>query len=134
MDWMILPLKRYADFRGRSCRREYWMFALMHFAIGMLLYVPILGAMLSAETNEPPAMLGVCVPLFILYTLVMFVPALAVQVRRLHDLDKSGWMMLVGLIPFVGGLILLYFMCSAGTKGPNRFGPEPTADDAAQPA
>ncbi|SNS17599.1 Uncharacterized membrane protein YhaH, DUF805 family [Sphingomonas laterariae] len=128
MEWMLLPLKRYADFGGRSSRREYWMFALLHATIGLLLYVPIIGALLAAPTNEPPTMLGVVLPLFLLYMLVMFVPALAVQVRRLHDLDKSGWLLLLGFIPFIGVFVLLYFMCIEGTRGPNRYGQDPRTD------
>ena len=54
-------------------------------------------------------------------------PAIAVQVRRFHDQDKSGWFVLLGLIPYVGGLIVLVFMCLPGTPGPNRFGPRPAS-------
>jgi uncharacterized membrane protein YhaH (DUF805 family) len=59
------------------------------------------------------------------YFLVFFIPGLAVQVRRFHDQDKSGWFILLGFIPYVGSLILLVFMCLEGTRGPNRFGPDP---------
>lgn len=55
----------------------------------------------------------------------MFIPGLAVQVRRFHDQDKSGWFILLGFIPYIGGLILFVFMCLEGTRGPNRFGPDP---------
>ena len=60
-----------------------------------------------------------------LYGLVAFIPSLAVQVRRFHDQDKSGWFILLGLIPYLGGLVLLIFMCLEGTRGPNRFGADP---------
>ena len=57
--------------------------------------------------------------------LALLVPSIAVQVRRFHDQDRSGWMVLIGLIPYVGGIIVLVFMCLEGTRGPNRFGPDP---------
>ena len=133
MEWMLLPLRRYADFSGRSCRREYWMFALMHGVIGMLLYLPVLTAMVEASHGRPPAILGVALPLFALYVLTMAVPALAVQVRRLHDLGRSGWLLLVGLVPVAGLFILLYFMCQRGTAGSNFYGADPLAEDGILP-
>lgn len=133
MEWMLLPLRRYADFSGRSCRREYWMFALMHGVIGMLLYLPVLTAIAGAPAGPPPAILGVALPLFALYVLVMAVPALAVQVRRLHDLDRSAWGLLWGLLPVAGLFILLYFMGQRGTAGPNRYGADPVTDDMTLP-
>ena len=60
-----------------------------------------------------------------IFALGSFIPALAVQVRRFHDQDKSGWMVLLAFIPFIGGLIVLVFMCLEGTRGGNRFGPDP---------
>ena len=68
---------------------------------------------------------GVYGPLTVIFLLLLIIPGIAVQVRRFHDQDKSGWFVLLGLIPFVGGLIVLVFMCLEGTKGPNRFGPDP---------
>lgn len=133
MEWMLLPLRRYADFSGRSCRREYWMFALMHGVIGLLLYLPVLTAMVEASHGRPPAILGVALPLFALYVLTMAVPALAVQVRRLHDCDRSGWALLWGLVPVVGLFILLYLMGQSGTAGPNRYGADPVTDDMTLP-
>ena len=125
MEWMILPFKRYAEFSGRSRRKEYWMFVLLQ----ILLLVPlilIVSALAgpSADPADPfgsPAMIAVLG----VYFLVFFIPGLAVQVRRFHDQDKSGWFILLGFIPYVGGLITLVFMCIEGTRGPNRFGPDP---------
>lgn len=64
-----------------------------------------------------------------LFFLAVLVPSIAVQVRRFHDQDKSGWMCLIGLIPFVGGIVVLVFMLLEGTKGPNRFGPDPKGEN-----
>ncbi len=64
-------------------------------------------------------------PLTALFFLGILVPSIAVQVRRFHDQDKSGWFVLIGLIPILGGLVVLVFMFLEGTRGPNRFGPDP---------
>ncbi|HZG46474.1 MAG TPA: DUF805 domain-containing protein, partial [Allosphingosinicella sp.] len=64
-----------------------------------------------------------------LWGLLVFIPNLAVTIRRLHDQDKSGWFVLLALIPLVGPIILLVFYCIEGTRGPNRFGPDPKGPD-----
>ncbi|AZI38313.1 hypothetical protein NT2_01_06350 [Caenibius tardaugens NBRC 16725] len=119
MEWMLLPLKRYADFSGRSRRKEYWMFVLGVFIAAIVLSIieGIVG--LSGMVG------GVYGPLTTLFLLGILVPSIAVQVRRFHDQDKSGWFVLLALIPFLGGLAVLVFMCLEGTRGPNRFGPDP---------
>lgn len=61
----------------------------------------------------------------LIYFLILLIPSIAVQVRRFHDQDKSGWMVLLNFVPYVGGLIVLVFMCLEGTRGPNRFGEDP---------
>lgn len=119
MEWMTLPLKRYADFQGRSRRKEYWMFTLFIFIVAVVLGIVegILG--LSGMVG------GVYGPITTLFLLAIIIPSLAVQVRRFHDQDKSGWFVLIGLIPLLGGLVVLVFMCLEGTPGPNRFGDDP---------
>ena len=137
MYWMILPLKRYADFRGRSRRKEYWMFVLGYtlviLAIGLVFG---LGAALTDPgTIDPEAlnspMLFALVAIGIV-GLAIFIPSLAVQVRRLHDRDMSGWWLLLlyalSLLPIVGFLASIAILVLAillGTRGPNRFGPDP---------
>jgi uncharacterized membrane protein YhaH (DUF805 family) len=61
-----------------------------------------------------------------------FIPSLAVQVRRFHDQDKSGWFILLNFVPYVGGLIVFVFMCLEGTRGPNRFGADPKDPNSAE--
>jgi uncharacterized membrane protein YhaH (DUF805 family) len=120
MEWMLLPLKRYADFTGRSRRMEYWMFQL-----GVIIaYVALLivGVVLGA-VSETLGGLVMSAGLIIL-ALGAIIPSIAVGVRRLHDQDKSGWFMLLGLIPIVS-LVLLVFMFLEGTRGPNQYGPDP---------
>jgi uncharacterized membrane protein YhaH (DUF805 family) len=68
---------------------------------------------------------GTAFGLFALFALASFIPTIAVQVRRFHDQDRSGWMVLLALIPYLGGLIVLIFMCLEGTRGANRFGLDP---------
>lgn len=120
MEWMLMPLKRYADFSGRSRRKEYWMFVLLQ----MLLLVPLVLIAMALDGDASGGGLFLIAVLG-LYFLVFLIPGLAVQVRRFHDQDKSGWLVLLGFIPYIGGLILLIFMCLEGTRGHNRFGPDP---------
>ena len=139
MDWMILPLKRYAEFSGRSRRMEYWMFALFT----IIIYV-VLGALMlaggfdfQAITNEtmpeePGAVFWLGAGLLGLFVLGIVVPSIAVNVRRLHDRDMSGWwylgfivlsnIPLLGILVVIGYLVLMFL---PGTSGPNRFGEDP---------
>ena len=109
MEWMILPLKRYADFQGRSRRMEYWMFMLgiIIAAVIIVLIESILG--MGGSLGDTYG------PLSALFLLGIFIPSLAVQVRRFHDQDRSGWFVLLGFIPLLGGLIVFIFMCLEGT-------------------
>jgi uncharacterized membrane protein YhaH (DUF805 family) len=116
MDWMMMPLRKYADFSGRSRRKEYWMFAL-----GVFLTMLVTSIVDQIIFGTPV--------LTVLVALGVFIPSLACQVRRFHDQDKSGWFVLLGLIPLVGGIVLLVFMCLEGTRGNNQFGPDPKGND-----
>ncbi len=127
MEWMFLPIKRYADFQGRSRRLEYWMFVLgMLIAITLLLTPLVFLGFLDGQSvaSRGGLSFGVLAVLALFYVTIL-IPSIAVQVRRFHDQDKSGWLILLGFIPYIGGLILLVFMCLEGTRGPNRFGPDP---------
>ena len=131
MEWMLMPLRRYADFSGRSRRKEYWMFALLQFII-VIAFVAlggILGAFSPDASGEMSFGGGLFLGLIGLYALAVLVPSIAVQVRRFHDQDKSGWFVLLGFIPYIGGLVVLVFMCLEGTKGDNRFGGDPKMNE-----
>jgi uncharacterized membrane protein YhaH (DUF805 family) len=119
IEWMMMPLKRYADFSGRSRRKEYWFFVLGVFIAAIVLSIIERIAGLSGMVG------GVYGPLTTILLLGVIIPSIAVQVRRFHDQDKSGWFVLLSLIPFIGAIIVLVFMFLEGTKGPNRFGPDP---------
>jgi len=126
MEWMLMPLKRYADFSGRSRRKEYWMFILFvvlaSFALSLVL------TLLGLSADEEGSLFGVggaMLIILLLFALGVIIPSIAVQVRRFHDQDKSGWFVLLNLIPYLGGIIVLVFMCLEGTRGPNRYGADP---------
>lgn len=128
MNWMLMPYRRYAEFTGRSRRREYWSFALFY-----LLVLGVLNALFG--TNEVirgpngffygSRLVGAGGALGDLFALVSFIPSLAVTVRRLHDQDRTGWLVLLILIPFFGWFALFVLMCLEGTRGPNQYGLDP---------
>jgi len=127
MESMLMPLRRYAEFGGRSGRKEYWMFFLLCMIVYMVPTILLVTGMTqSAMTpGAGSGLVAIAFGLFGLFALAVFIPTIAVQVRRFHDQDKSGWMLLLAFIPYLGGLIVLIFMCLEGTRGPNRFGPDP---------
>jgi uncharacterized membrane protein YhaH (DUF805 family) len=177
MNWMILPLRRYAEFSGRSRRMEYWMFVLLtllvNFAFIALMMAVGGGAMFAASSGSDPNPIGVMAAggafgvvylVSLIFGLAMFIPSVAVGVRRLHDTNRSGWWLLAPVLPYVlmlilgfgmlgsmgsgtpssgivggvgimvmicslasmvFGVMVFVFMCLDGTRGPNRFGPDP---------
>jgi uncharacterized membrane protein YhaH (DUF805 family) len=123
MEWMILPLKRYADFEGRSRRMEYWMFTLFIYLVAIALTTLVMIAGISdGDLNAfGIALVGIGV----IAAIGIIIPSIAVVVRRLHDRDMSGWFYLISFVPYVGGLIIFVFMVLPGTPGPNRYGEDP---------
>jgi|CXWL01.1.fsa_nt_gi uncharacterized membrane protein YhaH (DUF805 family) len=142
MDWMLMPLRRYADFSGRSRRKEYWFYILG------LVIVAIACTLAERMLSLPKIVFGVYGPLVALFFLATFVPTLAVAIRRFHDQNRDGWWVLLGygpqllswiamatgsigligiagIVGLIGGVIMLVFMFLEGTRGPNRFGPDP---------
>lgn len=165
MEWMILPLKRYAQFNGRSTRREFWMWVVFLIIVSIVLSIVdgVLGLggsnSLTHTSLAGPDASGFSYGaatrggwLTGLFSLAVLVPNIAVSVRRLHDINRSGWWILMPLAPyalgfilmasvhtfivaglmmflgFVGAIVLLVWYCLRGTPGPNRFGPDPLAD------
>jgi uncharacterized membrane protein YhaH (DUF805 family) len=126
MDWMLMPLYRYADFSGRSRRKEYWMFVLFQWLVAAA--VGLFVILLHVTTSTESLIMAVLKPVLVLgglFALVCFIPGIALTVRRLHDTGRSGWNLLWGLLPLPGGFILLYFCVGDGDPGPNRFGEDP---------
>jgi len=106
--------ENYANFSGRARRAEYWWFYL--FTIVTMVVLFVLGAAILGDAGIFLAIIGI---------LALFVPSLAVTVRRLHDTGKSGWYYFVSLIPFVGGIILIVFLATDSERGTNQYGPSP---------
>ena len=118
MNWFLLALKKYAVFAGRSQRSEYWFFVLFYFLIAIVLSI--------VDTAAGLMSLQAGIGLFSgLFMLAMFIPSLAVGVRRLHDIGRTGWWILIGLIPFIGWIVLLVFAVQDSQPGTNEYGPNP---------
>jgi len=112
-EYYIKVLKNYVNFKGRARRREYWGFALFYTLV--LFALALAGDILGDENGA----------IVSLYSLATFLPALAVLFRRLHDIGKSGWFWLFGLIPLVGWIIILIWVCKDSQQGENKYGPNP---------
>lgn len=115
MKYWLECWKKYAVFSGRARRKEYWMFVLFNFIISFLVGL-VLGVVGAPEAAL--VMSG-------LYTLVAFLPGLAAACRRLHDTGRSGWWILITLIPYIGFIIFLVFMCLDSQPGGNAYGDNP---------
>lgn len=142
LEWMLLPFKRYFDFSGRSRRKEYWSFALLNVIVVIVFYALLFAGGMSMSAMEAAQMGGggfqlgavgwLAVGLIVLWGLGSIIPSLALTIRRLHDRNLSGWFLLgyvvLSLIPFINFIVaiaMLVLMCLEGTKGPNKYGPDP---------
>ena len=114
----------YANFSGRARRKEYWMYVLVQsiIMIGLMILDSILG--LDFELQGISLGYGY---LYLIGVIVHFIPSLAVLVRRLHDVGKSGWFYFIFLIPIIGIIWLLVLYCTEGQKQDNKWGPDPKA-------
>jgi uncharacterized membrane protein YhaH (DUF805 family) len=142
MEWMLMPLRRYADFSGRSRRMEFWMFQLLNLIVIAVLCLitfggmPPIGLMAAGDeaalTQDIGPLFWVGMILLMIWALGVLIPSIAVTVRRFHDRDMSGWWYLgfivASMIPLVGilaSIALIVLMALPGTPGPNRFGADP---------
>lgn len=119
MNYYLAVLKKYVVFSGRAQRAEYWYFVL--FSILASIALSIVSNVVGDNGNT----------LGLLYSLAVFLPSLAVLVRRLHDTGRSGWMALLMFIPLIGGIWLLVLMCFDSKPGDNKYGPNPKGVQAA---
>lgn len=124
MKYYIHVLKNYVNFSGRARRAEYWNYALINWLIGIVLMIPVLLLFADFPNIDLEKINTYSLP-YTIYALATFLPSLAVLVRRLHDVEKSGWYFLIALIPFVGPIILLFKLFKAGTVGMNQYGEDP---------
>ena len=125
MEWYLKVMRdNYANFSGRARRKEYWMFVLVQtiVMIGLMILDSILG--LDFELQGISLGYGY---LYLIGLIVHFIPSLAVLVRRLHDVGKSGWFYFIFLIPLIGVIWLLVLYCTEGQKQDNKWGPDPKA-------
>jgi uncharacterized membrane protein YhaH (DUF805 family) len=118
MSWYLEVWKKYAVFSGRARRREYWYFVLFNIIVSIVLGV------IDGVTGSLNAQTGLGL-LSGIYSLVILIPSIAVSVRRLHDTDRSGWWLLIVLVPLVGAIILLVFAVQDSKPGTNQFGENP---------
>ena len=122
MNWYLKVLKQYADFSGRARRKEYWMFTL--FNLIFLIVATILDNVLGITFEVAGQSLGYGW-LYLIYCLAVLLPGLAVFVRRMHDVGKSGWWFFIAFVPLVGAILLLVWCCTNSQAGENKWGANP---------
>lgn len=120
MEYYLMAFKKYAEFNGRSRRKEYWMFALFNMIFSLA--SGVIASLIGFE------MIGS------IYSLAVLVPGIAVTVRRLHDIGKSGWMILIAFIPLVGIIWLIVLLATDGNTGENTYGTDPKGNSIGEEA
>ncbi|WP_242146949.1 DUF805 domain-containing protein [Sphingomonas sp. BAUL-RG-20F-R05-02] len=128
---IIRPFRHYADFSGRSRAAEVWALQAVQItvlAVGYVLLATIVGFEQGAGTGRPVLAFQIFMALLLLFALGTLIPSVAVLVRRFHDQDMSGWFLLLYLVPYVGTLIVLFFLCRPGTGGANHYGADPRGE------
>jgi uncharacterized membrane protein YhaH (DUF805 family) len=125
MEWALLPLRKYSVTSGRSRRKEYWFFTLLMIAVS------IIADVIDTVLGLKYIFSGYFGPVGFLAALAFVIPSFTVGIRRLHDIDRTGWWILLSFVPFIGWLVLLYLFVLDGTRGPNRYGEDPKQGRAA---
>ncbi|SRR3990167_4392471 len=120
MNWYLEVLKKYAVFTGRARRKEYWFFILFNIIVSIVLGFAD-GVMGTFSLDAGIGLLGG------LYSLAVLLPSIAVSVRRLHDIGRSGWWLLIALIPIIGAIVLIVFFVLDSNADENKFGANPKA-------
>ena len=123
MKWYLKVIRdNYANFEGRARREKYWMFFLFNslFIVGIAM---ISGSLAMMTDNQG------FLAIFVIYLFGIMIPSGAVAVRRLHDINKSGWQYLIGFIPIIGRIWLLILLVTEGDNGPNHYGPDPKCSE-----
>ena len=135
MNWYLKVLKNYTDFKGRSKRTEFWMFVLFNaiFLIVAAIIDNLLGTTIDTIFGYPVKLNGGLFDVqispsgyfYLLYSLAVLIPCIAVTVRRLHDVGKSGWILLIALIPIIGAIYLFILLVTDSNLAPNQYGENP---------
>lgn len=120
MDWYLKVLKQYAVFSGRARRKEYWMFVLFNLIVSFI--IGIVTGIIGVATGSDLSIVS------FLYGAAVMLPSIAVGVRRLHDIDRSGWWLLLSFIPILGWIVLLVFHVKDSTPGENEYGANPKGE------
>jgi uncharacterized membrane protein YhaH (DUF805 family) len=120
MQWYLKVLRHYFDFTGRARRTEFWMFTLFNWLISFVLL--IIDNLLFASGQGSILTDG---PLGLMYSLAVLLPSLGVAVRRLHDTGRSGWWLLIALIPIIGWILVIVWYATDGQPEPNQWGANP---------
>ncbi len=107
-EWYVVPFQKYVEFEGRARRKEYWIFTLVNLLISVIL-------------SNVFTFLGT------LFSLAILLPSIAVGIRRLHDIGRTGWWLLIGFIPLIGLIVLIYFFVQDSEPGANQYGANPKA-------
>jgi uncharacterized membrane protein YhaH (DUF805 family) len=123
MQWYIDVLKKYAVFSGRARRKEYWMFVLFNVIVSIILSIldKILGLDFGSGTSSSSGWLST------IYSLAVLLPTIGVAIRRMHDTGRSGWWILINLIPCIGWIWFIVLAAQEGNAGDNQYGPDPKA-------
>ncbi len=118
MDWYLDVLKnKYATFSGRARRKEYWMFLLINLVVTVVL--ALIDSLIGSASESGMGLLSS------VYSIGVLIPSLALSVRRLHDIGRTGWWVLISIIPVIGAVVLLVFMLLDSEPGSNRYGANP---------
>ena len=117
---------KYATFSGRASRKEYWGFVLFYISLFFFIVIAdTIGGGFERDATGDLLMSVWAAVIIVILSILLFIPSLAVYVRRLHDTDHSAWWLFIGFIPIIGLIVLLYFLIIKGTEGTNRFGTDP---------
>ena|SRR5690554_3218767 len=121
MKYFFIALQKTSDFNGRASRKEYWLFALFYWVFFLLLVS--IGVLI--EQHNPQINNDIGIYIGVIYLFLMILPNLSILVRRLHDINKSGWYSLLGAIPYIGLFIIFIFLITKGDESKNKYGNKP---------
>ena len=120
MKWYLKAFSQYAVFQGRARRKEYWMFFICNYIVTAILGG--VSSLIASNASSPVLIAGAVSGI---YALIIFLPSLAVSIRRMHDIGKSGTWLLISLIPLIGTIWYFLLTCKSGNYGDNIYGPDP---------